>query len=197
MAPQVTGKEKIMETALREFADRGYDGARMDRIAADAGVNKALIYYHFKSKEELYVATIDHIFDKALPEPKPVFGISYRESLQLLLAQFVMFIHNNPLFVKLMDQETLRGGSLFQKANRQLQLFESMLQLYKAGAAAGEFRMLDNPGDYVISMLGACYFFYSHRSNVGMFYPREMDEDELLRMRIRTLQDMAARIFFS
>ena len=47
-------REKIVTAALREFTVHGKAGARIDRIAAAAGVNKAMIYYHFKSKEGLH-----------------------------------------------------------------------------------------------------------------------------------------------
>src|SRR5712692_3361985 len=52
----------IMHAAERIFADAGYGGARTDAIAAQAGVNKALLYYYFKSKDELYRAILeDHL----------------------------------------------------------------------------------------------------------------------------------------
>ncbi|MEP7028873.1 MAG: TetR family transcriptional regulator [Candidatus Eisenbacteria bacterium] len=43
-----------MDAATAEFAERGYDGGRIDAIARRAGVNKALLYYYFPSKGELY-----------------------------------------------------------------------------------------------------------------------------------------------
>lgn len=46
-------KAKILSTAERIFSDVGYDKARVDNIAKEAGVNKALIYYYFSSKEEI------------------------------------------------------------------------------------------------------------------------------------------------
>ena len=48
-------RARILDAALREFSALGMAGARMDQIAAAAGVNKALLYYHFDSKENLYV----------------------------------------------------------------------------------------------------------------------------------------------
>ena len=51
--PKVT-KEKILVAAKAEFADKGIAGARVDTIAAQAGVNKQMIYYYFGSKEDLY-----------------------------------------------------------------------------------------------------------------------------------------------
>ena len=54
--------QKILDAARHEFAERGLDGARVDRIAERAGVNKAMIYYHFKSKDELYFEVIRTFF---------------------------------------------------------------------------------------------------------------------------------------
>lgn len=46
-------RQRILDTARGVFAEKGFDGARVDEIALRAGVNKALIYYYFKSKDEL------------------------------------------------------------------------------------------------------------------------------------------------
>ena len=46
--------DRILAAAAAEFAERGFGGARVDRIARRARVNKAMLYYHFRSKRELY-----------------------------------------------------------------------------------------------------------------------------------------------
>jgi AcrR family transcriptional regulator len=52
----------IFEAAAREFAEQGFDAAGVDRIAARAGVNKAMLYYHFGSKKALYVEVLRDMF---------------------------------------------------------------------------------------------------------------------------------------
>ena len=52
----------IFRTAAEEFAERGYDAARVDRIAARARVNKAMIYYHYGSKLALYLEVLRDMF---------------------------------------------------------------------------------------------------------------------------------------
>lgn len=47
-------KERILEAGLKVFAENGYEGARMEKIASLVGINKASLYFHFKSKEELF-----------------------------------------------------------------------------------------------------------------------------------------------
>ncbi len=57
-------RSAILKSALAEFAGHGLAGARMDAIAAAAGVNKALLYYYFRSKDELYAAVLDEFFQR-------------------------------------------------------------------------------------------------------------------------------------
>ncbi|MBS1806137.1 MAG: TetR/AcrR family transcriptional regulator [Acidobacteria bacterium] len=54
-------RTRILDAAVQEFSANGLAGARMDRIAAVAGVNKALLYYHFDSKDNLYGAALEMI----------------------------------------------------------------------------------------------------------------------------------------
>lgn len=57
-------KERILKEALSEFASHGYEGARMDRIASSVGINKASLYFHFKSKEEIFRELFNAILRK-------------------------------------------------------------------------------------------------------------------------------------
>ncbi|MGQ9843436.1 MAG: TetR/AcrR family transcriptional regulator [Spirochaetota bacterium] len=53
-----TSRDKILNAAIDEFSQYGFDGARVDRIAKRSKFNKAMIYYHFKNKEALYAALL-------------------------------------------------------------------------------------------------------------------------------------------
>src|SRR5215472_12726363 len=55
-------RARILQAALQEFAEEGYAGARTDRIAKRARVNIALVFYYFKSKDQLYGAVLEQIF---------------------------------------------------------------------------------------------------------------------------------------
>lgn len=56
-------RERLLAAAAAEFASRGFAGANVDRIARAARVNKAMIYYHFKSKAALYREILQDMFD--------------------------------------------------------------------------------------------------------------------------------------
>ena len=57
-----TTRERLLAAAAAEFAAKGFDGAKVDRIAARARVNKAMLYYHFRSKAALYRDILRHMF---------------------------------------------------------------------------------------------------------------------------------------
>ena len=58
----LVSRDRVFAAAAAEFAARGYAGANMDRIARAARLNKAMIYYHFKSKAALYRAILRDMF---------------------------------------------------------------------------------------------------------------------------------------
>ncbi len=61
---RINAKPQILQAALEIFAQKGYDGARMDEIAAHAGMPKSLIYYHYKGKAHLLEALIEGYYEK-------------------------------------------------------------------------------------------------------------------------------------
>ena len=55
-------KERIFKAAARIFAKRGFDGARVDQIAAAAKINKQLLYHYFGSKDDLFTAVLERAY---------------------------------------------------------------------------------------------------------------------------------------
>ncbi len=60
-------RKKLLAAARREFADNGLAGARVDEIAARAGVNKQLVYHYFGDKDALYLAVLNGSMRKSAP----------------------------------------------------------------------------------------------------------------------------------
>jgi AcrR family transcriptional regulator len=62
----------IFAAAAAAFAERGFDGTVVDEIAGASGVNKAMIYYHFGSKQKLYAAVLDDMFGAVAARVAPI-----------------------------------------------------------------------------------------------------------------------------
>ena len=61
---------RILEAAKQEFAAHGLAGARVDRIAASAGANKRMLYYHIGNKEDLYLEVLEGAYAKIRAEER-------------------------------------------------------------------------------------------------------------------------------
>lgn len=77
-------RERILNTAVKIFAEKSYEGSRIDEIAKAANVPKSLIYYHFKSKEDILQVLIDNFVKEYLDLISDTTGESGKEKAQEL-----------------------------------------------------------------------------------------------------------------
>jgi TetR/AcrR family transcriptional regulator len=105
----MSAKDKILQAAIDDFSRFGFEGARVDRIAEKADINKAMIFYYFSSKRKLYQSIITNAFKRLLPEIRA--SIEKSESperfLELLPEVYIRFLHENPYIVRLILPELM------------------------------------------------------------------------------------------
>ena len=109
----VSSKQRILQAAVLEFAELGKAGARIDRIADRAGINKAMIYYHFDSKEDLYHATIaEHIVRNAAAIRSRISGdISLKDMISGIVEAYIQIFSHNPHFKQILLRELAEKDS--------------------------------------------------------------------------------------
>ncbi|MGA5193289.1 TetR family transcriptional regulator [Streptomyces exfoliatus] len=88
-------RERILEAARGQFAERGYDKASVRGIAKAAGVDPALVHHYFGTKDEVFAAAIEVSFEPALVVPGIVGGP--REAIGERLARFFIGVWENPV----------------------------------------------------------------------------------------------------
>jgi len=139
-------RQRILDAALREFAANGLAGARTEAIATAAGVNKALLYYYFDSKEKLYVAALEMIAGRVRDNTMAVFlreATPGERVLRTALNHFDRVIAQQE-FQSLMQQEMIRFHKGEPGAMPVLikKVFEPVMAMYRAmvreGIASGE-----------------------------------------------------------
>ncbi|MDX1909669.1 MAG: helix-turn-helix domain-containing protein [Bacteroidia bacterium] len=90
---------RILDAARKVFYQKGFGGARMDEIAQEAGINKALLHYYFRSKQQLFEHIFNEAYDRFLPEMIRVLGSE--ASLEEKIRSISLYYHNllteNPL----------------------------------------------------------------------------------------------------
>jgi TetR/AcrR family transcriptional regulator len=157
-------RETILEAAEHIFADEGLEGARTDAIAAAAGVNKALLYYYFRSKNGLYRAVLEGYLADFNRRALEV--LSSEGSASSLLLRYINlhfdFIgahrHHGPLFQRMlmMDQKSLARMAREYFLPRS----KALLKVIERGMRSGEFRRMDST-HAAISLLSLIVFYFS------------------------------------
>src|SRR6516162_2979288 len=154
----------ILGAAEREFARAGLAGARTDVIAAKAGVNKALLYYYFKSKEKLYLAVLeDHLkeFNRQALSLLESSGPADEILLQYVRLQFD-FISQRQRHAPLFQQLMSAGGKSSENLIRKYILPRSRAfdRLLERGIRDGVFRPVDR-FHATISVIALIVFYFS------------------------------------
>jgi len=156
---------RILEAALAEFAHKGKDGARTQRIADAAGINKAMLHYYYRTKERLYEAAFDFVFKRLLVS----FGRSVQEadSFAVMLERFIdgymSFVRSSPVIVRFLVAENLEGGDVMGKnlkrllESREPTLPQILIKGFEEAVERGEIRPVD-PWQTVLSVLSICIF---------------------------------------
>jgi TetR/AcrR family transcriptional regulator len=110
--PPRVSPDRILRIAALEFAERGYAGARVDRIARRARVNKAMLYYHFGSKQGLYRTLLGTTFS-AIAAQLQAIAASERPATARLdeaVTALATFIDAHAFFPAIMLREVTDGG---------------------------------------------------------------------------------------
>jgi TetR/AcrR family transcriptional regulator len=143
-------RERIESAAVEEFADHGFHGARIHRIAGRAGVNKQLLYYYFGSKRQLYEHAIRLAADGILPEARrgqrPVGTPSERIRQLLRLAADHLSAHPSLVRTILLGAlEAQHGGEHAPRVARHL--VRGVAAEVSRGQGLGHFRDDADPED--------------------------------------------------
>jgi len=117
---RIPGKERrqlILEAALETFSERGYEGSTIKKIADRAGVNQALIYQHFKNKEDLYKSILNKAPSQFLPRKevdKMMEGKSDKEVLNRFVHRYLKLMRSNEKLVKFINLGQWENPQVFE-----------------------------------------------------------------------------------
>ena len=189
----------ILSAAGQVFAKAGLDGARTDAIAAEAGVNKALLYYYFRSKDALYEAVVeDHFreFNRRALEVLSAPG-SARAILLRYVSLYFDFISTRrrhaPLYQQLM---TARGKSLERLVRRYVVPRNTAFNgLLERGIRDGEFRHVD-ARHTAISIVALIVFYFSAARVLQLLGHSDAYSASSLRRRKREVLDFIGHGLF-
>ena len=173
-------REQILSAAAKEFAESGLGGARVDRIAAQAGVNVRMLYYYFSSKDDLFLAVLERAYE-VLREAEKGLNLDEAEPIDAVrrLIEFTWrFELSHPEFITLLNSENLHQGRHLARSASIAKLHSPLLEmigrLLERGGKAGVFRRDVDPMRFYILIASLGYFYLSNRYTLSAIFGRNL-----------------------
>ena len=170
----------ILLAARDEFAQYGLGGARVDRIAQRADVNKRLIYYYFKSKDELFLAVLENAYAD-IRDAETELHLRDMDPAQALrrLTEFTWeYYIAHPEFLTLLNSENLHQGRHLAMSGRVQEmnspLIQTLAEILDRGRADGLFRGGIDPVQLYVSIAGMSYFYLSNNHTLSAIFGRDL-----------------------
>ena len=154
-------EERILESAKKVFYNKGIDGARMQEIADEANINKAMLHYYFRSKESLFDAVFEEaaliIFPQVieiLNMEKPLF-----EKINYFTDKYITLLSQNPIIPVFVIREMNNNPDKFLKAfSERIKIKpEIFLNQIRAAVRSEEILPVD-PMQLFINLISLCIF---------------------------------------
>jgi TetR/AcrR family transcriptional regulator len=192
-------RARILNVATREFANKGYEGAKTDDIADRARINKRMIYHYFSSKELLYLAVLEAAYERAR---------SAEQKLELdqvppveALTRFVEFTFDSFVrdrtFINLLATENRQRAKVLKKSaqvNRMNSpVIDAIGRIITRGNADGTIRAGLDARQLWITIIGICYFFFSNIYTLSVIFDADMEAPASIAARRTHVVDFVLR----
>ena len=170
----------ILDAATSEFAQHGFGGARVDRIAALAATNKRMLYYYFGAKEDLFLAVLERAYEHIRSEEQKLTlaGLPPAEGVGELVAFTWNYYLAHPEFITLLNSENLHRARHL-KRSRKIRALHSpfvatLSEVLERGVRAGVFRRGVDPVQLYVSIAALGYFYLSNNHTLSTIFGRDL-----------------------
>ncbi|MFF9622562.1 TetR/AcrR family transcriptional regulator [Streptomyces griseosporeus] len=185
-------RAEILDVATQEFARAGYDGARVDEIAARTRTTKRMIYYYFGGKEQLFTAVLERAYE-AIREAEQRLDVAGPDPVAALrrLAELTFDHHErHPDLIRLVGIENMHGAEHLAASAKLGRMGSPALDVIRrilaAGRESGRFRADVDAVDVHAMISSFCFFRVANRHTFGALFGRDL-LDPARREHYRTL----------
>jgi AcrR family transcriptional regulator len=192
----VRTKAAILAAAIGIFAEKGFGGARVDDIAARAGINKRMLYHYFGGKEALYRSVLESAYS-GIRTAEAELRLADRdpeEAMRQLTSFTWDYFLAHPEFLSLLNTENLMQGKYVRASKRIIALHSPMIALIREtldqGAKAGKFRPGVDPVELYISIAALGFFYLANRWTLSAIFRRDLAKPARLSRRGRHIVDV-------
>jgi AcrR family transcriptional regulator len=170
-------RKRLIESAVRVFADRGPHGASVDDICRKAGLTKRMAYHYFGSKEAMYGEALRHVYDQFLSLEISLASmlLPVEKLLDTLVRRYYQFLDAHPAFVRLICYENLNEGrtaSSLDLRDKKAPVITALQLALEKGQAEGRFRRDVDVTELLASIFALCFFYFSNPYTMRQFLGR-------------------------
>ena len=193
-------RERVLAVALELFAEHGYRGTSLRDIAKRIGIKAPSLLHHFPSKEQLYVAVLDRIFEGMEESAQTMLSgrAGYHQACRAAIVGAIDFIAAKPDSMRIiwheMTEESGVGRQLLKR--RVPPLFAMGVNFIFRGQRAGEFREEVDPFHFLLSLNSITIGFFTTAAMVRRLWNNNLLEPAVIERRKREVIDMVERTLF-
>ena len=184
-----TRRRWLADAARREFMAKGLEGARVDEIAKQAGVNKQLVYHYFGSKEALYLDILEKTYE-AMIEAKSSLALDTLAppaAIERLVGFTFDYMAEHPEFVALLNDENVHKARHLRQSQRVSPMHKRLIAMIDAVMRRGEKDGSLRPGidtvQFYITLSGMCYFTFTNMHTLSVVFDRDLSTPAALSTR--------------
>ena len=169
-------KADLIQSARREFAEKGFALAGIEAIAEPTGLNKKMIYHYFGSKEGLYIAVLEEAYVgiREMEESLGLDELAPLDAIQKLVEATWDYYVANPAFLALVNQENLMRATHLKKSGvvkmRTSTLLNRVQSVLDRGAADGTIRPGIDPMQLNHSIAALGFYYLNNRFTNAELY---------------------------
>ncbi|MFJ7150723.1 TetR/AcrR family transcriptional regulator [Streptomyces sp. NPDC100445] len=171
-------RAEILDVATREFARAGYDGARVDEIAARTRTTKRMIYYYFGGKEQLFTAVLERAYGliRDAEQQLDVEHLDPVTAIRRLAGLTFDHCERHPDFVRLVGIENVQGAG--RPGRTGSPALDVIRRILAAGQESGVFRAGVDAVDLYAVITSFCFFRVANRHTFGTLFGRDLLDAE-------------------
>jgi TetR/AcrR family transcriptional regulator len=192
-------RQRILDAALHEFSTKGLDGARVDEIARASAVNKNMIYHYFKSKEQLFIAVLEGVYEavRARQQDLVLRDLDPVSAMRRLIERTADIWIELPEFNRLLASENLHEARHVRQSSKIIGMYNPLIQSLRSildrGVADGVFRSNIDPVDLYISITSLSAHYVAHRFTFEAIFKTKLMTPKKLQHRKEGIADMVLR----
>ena len=198
-------RRAILDAAETLFSQRGFEAVSLQEIGNTAGVSRGTPNYFFGTKQELYLAVLERVFNDREEATRRAFELlhawcrsvqpgSLRQPLTRAIESYMSFLLARPAFVRLIGWEELRGGQGLRRAQRESSAMQEALAAVRAVRHRRSLRDFD-VNDAVLVLVSLTFSPLSQQATFMTALGRDLADPAVRRKHIKLVVSQMLQLF--